>query len=262
MIIYFSGTGNSLAISRQIADSIDDCVMPLAQAVKTDLTAEKRIGLVYPSYDFNAPPAVRQWVPQLKISKSAYVFIIIPCGAQTGNAIWTIRKVLKDKGIRLAYAHKIRVPDNSAIAFGRNPNDQSWKFDRFASRLRTIISDIKAEKHAYRFSGWSLAGWIMGRPAIEKKLLSAFRPVVNETKCIGCRICSRVCPMNNIAIVARPNPSDNLSDSVARIQSACTECLGCVHACPQQAVELTGKSTLKDHQYRHPQVKISDMMLR
>ena len=81
MILYFSGTGNSLAIAQNIANSTNDSIMPLTKAVHEDLTAEKRIGLVYPSYDFNMPPAVRRLVPQLKLSADAYVFVIISCGA-------------------------------------------------------------------------------------------------------------------------------------------------------------------------------------
>ena len=127
MIIYFSGTGNNLAVARSIAHGVGDEVMSLNEAVRTDLTGERRIGIVYPSYDFNAPPAVRTLVPRLKIAADAYVFIIIACGAQTGNAIRTVRQLLHGKGVEVAYAHKIRVPDNSALVFGRDPNDQLWK---------------------------------------------------------------------------------------------------------------------------------------
>ena len=49
MILYFSGTGNSLAIARKIAEVLDEQVMPLTEAVQQDLTSEKRIGLVFPS---------------------------------------------------------------------------------------------------------------------------------------------------------------------------------------------------------------------
>lgn len=48
MILYFSGTGNSLAIARAIAEHVDDKVMPLREAVQADLSQEKRIGFVYP----------------------------------------------------------------------------------------------------------------------------------------------------------------------------------------------------------------------
>lgn len=251
MIVYFSGTGNSLAIARQIAAATDDRIMPLVEAVRKDLTAEPRIGLVYPSYDFNVPPAVRSLVPRLRINAQAYVYIIIPCGAQAGNSIWTIRRMLRGKGIEVSYSHKIRVPDNSAIVFGRNPNDQVWKFTRFAHRLDTIVSDIQAGRKALHFAWWSPLAWIMGTERMEQWMLRTFRPAVNEEKCIGCGICSSVCPMRNISV-----------DGKAAIGPHCTACLACLHACPQQAVEVGAKTTVKARQYRHPDIKIKDLTLR
>jgi flavodoxin len=56
MIVYFSGTGNSLATARKIAEALNEQVMPMVEAVKQDLTSEERIGLIYPSYDFAPPP--------------------------------------------------------------------------------------------------------------------------------------------------------------------------------------------------------------
>ena len=40
MILYFSGTGNSLAIARAIAEHVGDKVLPLREAVQTDLSQE------------------------------------------------------------------------------------------------------------------------------------------------------------------------------------------------------------------------------
>ena len=251
MILYFSGTGNSLAIARKIAEAINDQVLPLTEAVKQDLTNEKRIGLVFPTYDFNMPPAVRTFVPRLKISPVAYVFAVTTCGAQAGNSLWTLRRLLRQKCIELAYAHKIRVPDNSAIAFGRNPNEQAWKFERFAFRLDRIIADIRGQKHERHYAWWSLAGGIMGWSFLENGMLRTFHPVIDEAKCTGCKTCARVCPMSNIVVEEKAHIGDN-----------CTICLGCVHACPQQAISVNGRGTLKERQYRHPDIKLKDLIKR
>ncbi len=258
MILYFSGTGNCLAVARQIAKFTNDQVMPLTEAVRQDLTSERRIGLIYPSYDFNMPPAVRNLVPQLKISTNAYIFIIITCGAQAGNSIWTIRRLLREKGIEMAYSHKIRVPDNSAIVFGRNPNDQKWKFERFSKRLDTIIADVQAEHKAHHYAWWSPLAWFMGTKRMEQWMLRTFRPAVNETKCIGCGICSGVCPMRNITITDREKPTAT-NVQLAAVGPHCTVCLACLHACPQQAIEVGAKSSVKAHQYRHPDIKLKDL---
>ena len=41
MILYFSATGNSLAIARAIAEHVGDMVLPLREAVQTDLFGDR-----------------------------------------------------------------------------------------------------------------------------------------------------------------------------------------------------------------------------
>ena len=261
MIIYFSGTGNSLAISQQIAEATGDNVMSLGEAVKTNFTSEQTIGLVYPSYDFNAPKAVRRLLPRLKINPHAYVFVIITCGAQAGlSSHWAVR-MFKKQGIQVAYTHKIRVPDCSALAFGRNPNEQTWKFDKYASRLQQIIIDIQQQKHAHHYSGWSIGGWLMQMPKLDAWAYKQLLPHVNAEKCIGCGTCEKVCPIGNIVLVERPlSLKDEKQKPLAVVGADCTNCLSCVHFCPHQALELSGKLTQKDHQYHHPKIRLKDIL--
>ena len=243
MLLYFTGTGNSFAVARRIAAATGDSLLPLAEAAGTDLTAETTVGLVYPCYDFNTPPAVRDLVARLKINPSAYLFIVVTCGAQTGNSVWTVRRILRRKGVRVAYCHKIRRPDNSATLFGRNPTDQLWKLEKYAPRLQRIVDDVRARRRANHFGAPGLAGWLTGIPAVERKLLGGFKPQVNPDLCIGCGLCVSTCPISN----------NTISDlNHAAIGTACTACLGCLHVCPRQAIQVAGKPVPKERQYRHP----------
>ena len=88
-----------MAIARSIANATGDKLMPLNEAAGIDLTSENTIGLVYPCYDFNTPPAVRDIIPHLRLSSKAYLFIVITCGAQAGNSVWTVRRLLKRQGV-------------------------------------------------------------------------------------------------------------------------------------------------------------------
>ena len=252
MILYFSGTGNSFAIARKIAEATNDQLLPLIEAVQRDLTNEKRIGLVFPTYDFNLPPIVRASVSQLNIGPKSYVFAVITCGGQTGNCVWALRRLLRKRGVELAYTHKVSVPDNSALAFGRNPNNQMSKFDRVPERMEQIISDIQAQHHELHYAWWSFLSWIMGLPTMEKGMIRTLRPKVNPDKCIGCDTCVRICPMENI----------RLTDKKALIGDNCTVCLACVHACQQQAIGTNGREALKERQYRHPDIKLKDLIKR
>lgn len=263
MIFYFSGTGNCLAIAQRIAEATGDKVMSLYDGANTDLTDEKTIGFVYPSYYFNAPKPVPALIEQLRLPHSAYTFIVIPCGAQAGNSIWTISRILNHKGTKVDYSNKIRVPDCSAIGFGRNPNDQVWKFKRFASRLDNIIADIQAKRHAHHYGWWGPSGWLCARPSIERQTLPLLQPVVNKDKCTACNTCIRLCPQSNIKLVQRPDEKAkevSATSQTAFIGDRCVQCLSCVHFCPQQAIEIAGKPTAKERQYHHPQIKLKDLL--
>jgi len=252
MILYFSGTGNSLAIARRLAERLNEPLMPLVDVAGTDLTNEKRIGLVFPTYDFNLPPAMRDMVSRLNISPKAYVFTVVTCGSMAGNCVWVLRRMLREKGIELAYSHKVSVPDNSALAFGRNPNKQLKKFKRVPARMEQIIRELQAESHTLHYSWFGVLSWLLGRPAVERGMIHHLGPKVNPDKCTGCGTCIRVCPMENI----------RMTDEKALIGDNCTVCLACVHACPHQAIRTNGREALKERQYRHPEIKLKDLLKR
>ena len=235
MILHFSGSGNSLAIARRLAEKLNEQVMPLRDAVSIDLTKEKRIGLVYPTYWLDAAKPVRDLVPKLNINPSAYVFIVITCGAQTNNAVWSVRRLLGKKGIKVAYCNKIRVPDSSATGFGRNPNEQLWKFEKYEPRMKQIVDDLVNERHGTHYGGFDPFGWLLNRPGIAEKTQKATRPDTNTDKCVGCGICSKICPQGNITLV----------DGKAKIGNQCAMCLACLHFCPHQAMEINHKPTPK-----------------
>ena len=58
------------------------------------------------------------------------------------------------------------------------------------------------------------------------------------------------------------NQSSITNDKVAITGDHCTVCLACVHACPQQAMTTHGHDTLKERQYRNPQIKLKDLLMR
>jgi formate hydrogenlyase subunit 6/NADH:ubiquinone oxidoreductase subunit I len=128
--------------------------------------------------------------------------------------------------------------------------------------MEQIISELQVESHTLHYSWFSLLSWLLGRPAVERGMIHYLGPKVNPDKCIGCNTCVRVCPMNNIRLIEREEPMANSPKPTALIADRCTVCLACVHICPQQAISTNGREALKERQYRHPQIKLKDLLKR
>jgi len=62
-------------------------------------------------------------------------------------------------------------------------------------------------------------------------VIMAYTINVNEEKCIGCSICSRICPTGTLAI-------DKTTKKAYNTGEFCDNAWGCIYACPTQALEM------------------------
>src|SRR5512136_1923604 len=114
-IYYFSGTGNSLAVARDLANSLDDAdLIPIPRVMhQQEITDNaKAVGIVFPVYFSDMPPYVQEFVKKLSFSKVSYIFGIATCGQKPGHALFTLKSLLERKRTTLAAGFVLVMPEN------------------------------------------------------------------------------------------------------------------------------------------------------
>ena len=90
MILYFSGTGNSAYVAKRIALQTGDYLLNVTDCIKTGnyqaQTSEKPWIIVAPTYAWQIPHILRDWLLQTELKGCKDAYFIMTCGDSIGNA--------------------------------------------------------------------------------------------------------------------------------------------------------------------------------
>lgn len=252
MILYYSGTGNSLSIAEQIAEGLQDTTLHINEAPKVQVIEDKTIGLVLPVHNYDAPRLVIDALQKLEFPNLAYAFCVITHGGDKGNTVYSIKELLKSKGKDLMYHNDIIMPVNSRIMYGMVTDKIDERIGLAQEKVTAIIRDIiNLEVNTDSISQKRLYKW--GTSLVEKKRIRRyFTPVIDAEACTNCGICQKVCPVDNISV----------RDGKSFIGDNCEQCMACMHWCPQVAIHFSSRSIKKEQQYHHPNKKVKDIAVR
>ena len=283
-VYYFSGTGNSLVVAREIAKGLGGRMLSIPAAVRKGRVTTRAdcIGIVFPAYLaqlHGVPLVVERFVGCLEGIEKKYMFSVATCGGyESFNAVpalKTLSALVKSRGGRIAAEHSIRLPMNN-LDYRHIPipidKDQGRMFLACRGRVGDICDATRKKRRTRHGAAKSLLNWAMTPlyAFLKTVYLRELRKYAGETEdsklgfreliplvdrsirgddlCDSCGTCVRVCPVGNIAInEGRPTWLHH-----------CEMCLACAEWCPRRAVHHCMRAD--GNRYRHPDVTISDML--
>jgi ferredoxin len=250
LILYFSGTGNSLAAANRIAKEIGDTDIRAMASYPNPMGEYERVGFVFPCYSLGLPRFVKDYIKNIDFENlvSDYYFAVETNGGWPGNSNTQLNKILKSNGEALSFAINIKMFANY-IALYSMKDDAKAKAKDADLELSSVAVNIKKRIRNHNTHRAAILGlfYSIGLKSILKKVKD-FRV---SDDCNGCRSCVRLCPTENICI----------ESNKAVIGLNCEQCMACIQWCPLQAINYKNK-TVGKKRYKHPSIHVSEMYLR
>lgn len=253
-LYYYTGTGNSLWMARQLARRLDgetELVSLGTDYEMPDITCD-RVGIVFPVHIWGLPRRVVEFVDKLTAHQTAYMFALAVNAGQVAATLLQLKKLLATKGMILNAGFDLAMPSNYIIWNGAQPKEKQTALFETAAQKLDLIAEIvnRREVGPIEKGPWwqnlffSIANQLSGShvPAMDKD----FRI---DTNCNGCGLCAKVCPAVNI----------RMEDGHPVWLHRCEQCLACLQWCPQEAIQY-GNKTAGKKRYHHPEVSIADMV--
>jgi ferredoxin len=260
MIFYFTGTGNTRWVAKQISEALGEELLYIPQLIKEqryqfELQENERIGFCFPTHGWQPPKIVREFISQLvlKGNQSHYCWALTTCGDNMGEAMTIFNKELaKNKSLQAEDGSPLQAESVFSVIMPESyvclpfmktdPIDKERrKIKNAQQQLQHIISIIKDSKRGIeeleKGGTPRLYSYVIGA-YFNQKMITDKKFTVDEDVCIHCGKCSKVCPVDNIA----GTPPKWLHNG------KCTCCLACYHYCPVHAINY-GSITKKRDQY-------------
>lgn len=250
MILYFTGTGNSAFAAAVAADVLDDIAVDISKVVgtgqKARLESEKPWVICCPTYCWQIPTVLRDWISASEFNGSKDFYFIMTCGGDIGNAEKYLADLCGKKQFRYRGCVPVKMPENYIAMFDTPSEERATEIIEAAKPVirraaQTIRRGVNLPKVPVNAVGkvYSSAVNLAFYPlAVKDKKFAA------GDKCVSCGKCAEICPMNNIT----------LENGRPKWNGKCTHCMACISKCPAEAIEY-GKVSRGKRRYVCPEYK-------
>ncbi len=275
-IYYFSGTGNSLQVARELQARLPESnLVPIVRPLDDDTieTHADMVGLVFPNFCLTIPIPVHDFLEKANMASARYVFAVCTRGGTPSEAFDYTNELLARQGKRLNAQLNITMPWNHPLGQENLPGtateeciahldaEMQRKLDAFSERVLDWEAYLPEDTDAdYEIPRWqkTLFSWIPKsfNYALHRYMYQDLIRFYSDSTCNGCGICERVCLSQKIALVDKK--------PVWQQAIKCYGCFACINYCPQQAIQIRSRfpvqsSTEVTARYHHPEVIYKDI---
>lgn len=248
MILYYSGTGNSRFAAKILATQTGEepvCMNDIMRdrivdpcAAKYLFSSEKPFVFVCPTYCWQVPRIVKNFITNSRFEGTKDVYFFLTCGSDTGAAYEHAKAFCEEHELNFKGLGSVKMPENYITLFN------SPSYDDAQGIIHAAISQIESAGRIINLSK-PLSDYNASNPNLSKINNLFYRFFVNDKKyyatndCVGCGLCAKICPLANITI----------EDGEPVWHGNCTQCMACISSCPKNAIEYGRRSKGKRRYY-------------
>lgn len=240
-IFYFSSTGNSLYIAKEIEKSLGGEVFYIPKYTE-NFEKFKQIIIVSPVYSFGLPVHVFDFIPNLP--KTVPIYIVLNFGGVVFGADGLAFEHAKGCGLDIKAVYTVKMPENYTLDLTVPLAYQKKILKKAPKAVANIIEKIRGGEENSPKIKRNFAKIYYENKGKWHKIAEDFS--VSEA-CVLCRKCIDLCPAKNIFI----------KDGKIEFSDKCIACLGCYHRCSEKAIVYKNKK--KDYRYFNPNVDESEI---
>lgn len=246
IVFCFSGTGNSLASAKIIAERLG-CEVRCINSVfmsRSEKYAYNRVVIIFPSYAYGLPKPVKEFLKANKFTCN-YLALAVTFGTSPGGTLYRAERLLKK---RVDHFKRIKSVENYIPFFGTMPPDEIKKWTQ---RQNDVTREFAEEVFCYAKSVNKHKGSLLLPVSL---LFSLFTGVLglfircNKRLCTKCGLCADACPSQAIVV----------GKKAKILNSKCSQCQRCINICPKKALTLF-RNNKKCNSYIHPDITASEL---
>lgn len=254
MIFYFTATGNSLYVAKQL----DKECGSIAQAIHGDLHFKAdRIGICCPVYGHEMPALVKAFIQKATFDTD-YLYLVETYGHRHGGANELAKDVFESSGKHLDYTTTISLVDNFLPSFDMNEEREFDKQRNIEKHIQEIKKDIDSKKRWYQpVTQQDRMHHQEFVTRMKAELEEAYKNLYTVTdSCIGCGICTKVCTVGCIELINNKAVHHLMKED----QLVCNVCMACIHHCPKKAIQFNILEKNPNVRYKNDHISLSEII--